>query len=197
MKRKQTVIFLAILSLLIITGCGEMQPKKSLSPEQQAEYISMGKKITMQSFKALSSEVMQAIDAGGVEHAVSYCQVQANPLIDSLSKSYKADIHRVSDKFRNPANKPDALDAKIILTYRQQLEDGRELQPHLEYTGDKIIFYSPIIIPNPLCLQCHGEAGSTMQQQTFDYIKTRYPEDMATGYKLGDLRGVWKIMFNV
>jgi hypothetical protein len=197
MKRNQTVFFLTILGLLLITGCGETQQKKSLSPEQQAEYISKGKKITMMSFKALSSEVMKAIEAGGVEHAVAYCQVQANPLIDSLSKAHQAGISRVSDKFRNPVNKPGALDEKVLTAYRQQLDEGQELQPHLEYTGDTIIFYSPILILNPICLQCHGEAGSTMGQQTFEYIKSRYPDDQATGYKLGDLRGVWKIMFNV
>ena len=188
-------------SLLIFTGilflfsCQGPTIKKSLSPEQQADYLAKGKKITMFSFKALSSEVIKAIETGGVQHAVDYCHLQANPLTDSLSLAYDAKISRVSDKNRNPANVADSLDSKIINAYRQQIEAGQELQPHLEFTQDEVIYYSPIIILNPLCLQCHGEPGITMDPANETFIKTKYPDDNATGYKLGDLRGVWKIRF--
>jgi hypothetical protein len=189
-------LFAAIIACLVIS-CSGPAPKNTLSTDDQAKYITEGKKIAMFSAKALTGKVIHALEAGGVEHAVEYCNLQASPLIDSLSKSYQARIFRVSDKYRNPANKPDSLDMSILSIYRNQVKEGQELQPHLEVSGDQVIYYAPILILNPVCLQCHGEPGSTMEQSSRDFIKSKYPDDKATGYKLGDLRGVWKIMFNV
>ena len=188
---------LIICGLLLLSACQGPAPKNNLSTEKQAEYLARGKKITAFSFKALSSEVIRAIEEGGIIHAAEYCHLQASPLTDSLSKTYQADISRVSDKYRNPENKADELDMKIIGDYRKQVNEGRELQAHLEVTGDQVIYYSPIIILNPVCLQCHGELGKTMETENDEFIKSKYPEDKATGYKLGELRGVWRIMFNV
>jgi hypothetical protein len=182
--------------LLILSGCQDAVHKKSPSPEEQAKYIQKGKMITALSFKALSGEVMQAINEGGVQHAVDYCKVHASPLIDSLSAKHQVKISRVSDRYRNPENKPGELDLTVIEAYREQLAAGNELQAHLEVTADEIIYYSPILILNPVCLNCHGEAGSTALQENIDFIKTKYPEDLATGYKLGDLRGVWRIVLS-
>ena len=193
MNKSKTFIFLTFSCLILLTSCQTSVQKNKLSLEKQADLISKGKKITMLSFKALSGEVMKALQEGGVQHAIAYCHLQASPLIDSLSLVDKAKISRVSDKYRNPSNKPGDLDLTVIKSYQQQLANGLELQPHLELTGDEVVFYSPILILNPACLQCHGEPGSTMGQDHFDFIKSKYSGDLATGYKLGELRGVWKI----
>ncbi|MCU0370759.1 MAG: DUF3365 domain-containing protein [Bacteroidales bacterium] len=188
--------FLLVSLSLFLFSCQDPVHKNSLTPEQQAELIAKGKKITMLSFKALSGEVIDAINEGGVQNAVGYCHVQASPLIDSLSKVHQAKISRVSDRYRNPQNKPGELDLEVIHAYQKQLAEGSELQPHLEVTADEVIFYSPILILNPLCLNCHGEPGTTLEQANLDFIRSKYPDDRATGYKLGDLRGVWKIMMS-
>ena len=184
-----------VFSLISLIAC-QGYVKRGLTPEQQAEFIKQGKRITLLSGKALSSEVVKAIEEGGLTHAVDYCHLKASPLTDSLSKANKVVIDRVSDQYRNPLHKADALDLQVLDTYRQQIASGQELQPHLEMTGDIVIFYSPILLLNPLCLQCHGEPGSTMDAQVNEFIKTKYPDDLATGYKLGDLRGLWKITFS-
>jgi hypothetical protein len=195
MNKFRAFFFLTILSPFILISCQTPAKKNSLSPEKQAELISKGKTIVGQSFKAFSKELMKSLQQGGVKNAVSYCHLQTSPLIDSLSKTYTVAISRVSDKYRNPDNKPGDLDITVLEAYQKQLAEGRELQAHLEMTADEVVFYSPILILNPACLQCHGEPGLTMEQENFDFIKSKYPEDLATGYKLGDLRGIWKIVF--
>jgi hypothetical protein len=194
MTKNNLAIFFSLLVLLY--SCQGPAPKNRLSPEEQAKLITRGKTITMLSFKAFSKELMKALNEGGVKHAVDYCHLQASPLVDSLSKVHKVKISRISDKFRNPENKPGELDLGVIATYKKQLADGDELQPHLEMTGDEVIFYTPILVLNPVCLNCHGEPGSTMEQENFDLIKSKYPDDLAYGYKLGDLRGIWKIVMS-
>jgi hypothetical protein len=149
----------------------------------------------MISFRAFSKEVMNALNEGGVEHAVGFCHLRAGSLTDSLEKSNQVRISRISDKFRNPSNQPGELDLTVLKAYQEQLAVGQELQPHLEVTGREIIFYSPILILNPVCLNCHGKAGSTLSTENAEFIKSIYPGDQATDYILGDLRGAWKIVF--
>lgn len=195
MIKSPSVIFLTIFCLIFFHSCQTSFKKNSLPPEKQAELIARGKEITMQSFRAFSGELMKVLQEGGVMRAVGYCHLQASPIIDSLSSVYGVTVSRVSDKYRNPENKPGELDFTVLEAYRQQLAEGQELQPHLEITANEIVFYSPILVLNPACLQCHGVPGSTMEQENYDFIKTKYAGDLATGFKLGDLRGVWRIVF--
>lgn len=187
---------LTICILAILSSCQSFQQKKQLSPEEQLALIEKGKTITQQSFKALSGELLQALQEGGVQNAIGYCHLQASPIIDSLSAVYNAIISRVSDKNRNPENKAGEADMLVLEAYRAQLAEGRELQPHLEVTGESIVYYAPILIQNPACLLCHGEPGGTVESENYDFILSKYPDDRATGYQYGDLRGVWKVILN-
>lgn len=44
----------------------------------------------------------------------------------------------------------------------------------------------------PTCLKCHGGAED-IAGGTRAVLAEKYPRDRATGYQLGDLRGMWKI----
>lgn len=193
---KHSLLLLTPLILFALNACDSFQGKKALTAEEQMEYFSKGKMITEQSFKALSGELMAALQEGGVQNAVGYCHLQASPIIDSLSNAHKVAIFRVSDQYRNPENKPDKADLAVMDAYRQQMQQGRELQPHLEFTGDQITYYAPITIQNPACLLCHGTPGETIEQENYDFILSKYPGDLATGYQQGDLRGLWKVVLN-
>ena len=58
--------------------------------------------------------------------------------------------------------------------FARRLPDGR------------IAYAEPLVI-QPVCLTCHGaEVGPEIKAA----IAERYPQDQATGYKLGELRGV-------
>jgi hypothetical protein len=61
--------------------------------------------------------------------------------------------------------------------------------------ADRIVFYSPIVITNALCLQCHGTPEIEVRPETLAAIAKLYPRDQATGFKLGDLRGLWRVEF--
>lgn len=47
----------------------------------------------------------------------------------------------------------------------------------------------------PTCLKCHGNKATDIDVATQEIIDARYPNDLATDYKLGDFRGAWKITF--
>jgi hypothetical protein len=44
------------------------------------------------------------------------------------------------------------------------------------------------LIAVPVCLNCHGP-GETINPEVRKVLSARYPEDQATGFQDGDLRG--------
>ena len=154
------------------------------------DYLTEGKKITAIAFAALSSKLQSAMQEGGVANAVSYCNVAALPLIDSLSKAHTVDIKRTSLKYRNPIDAPTESEYEVLNTFSDQLQKEKSLRPVLkEHT-----FYAPIMIAQP-CLKCHGKLGETLSESDYKHILKTYPEDKAIGYSPGDLRGMWVVSF--
>jgi hypothetical protein len=186
-------IAMSILLILFFAACNSQQQKtdESSNTIDTAAYLQKGDSISAIVQKVLLANVMQAMKSGGPGYAVSFCNEQAMPLTDSLAKAHNCLIQRVSDKYRNPANKLTAQDqeiwAKMASAATAYTISGSE--------NGQVVFYKPIKIAMPACLTCHGTAGKEMDPKTFEIIKQKYPDDLAAGYKEGDLRGLWKITF--
>lgn len=166
-----------------------------LNETQRAAYLEKGKAIAGATFTELSSRLQAAMQEGGVTLAVEYCQLNAFPLVDSLSKVHGADIRRTTLKVRNPKDKPSALEQEVLETYAQQDAKGETIGPIVKALEDQeVAFFAPIRT-NAFCLQCHGKPGETLKEEDYALIRQHYPEDKAIGYQDGDLRGMWSIRF--
>ena len=184
---------LSILLILIFTSCNPKQQKTSGTGKavDTADILKQGDSITNRVQKLLLSNVMQAMKAGGPVNAVAFCNVHALSLTDSLEGEYNCIIQRVSDKYRNPANKPTETDLEVMT----KMSSTNPMKPLLVTENGRMIYYKPIKIAMPACLTCHGGAGKEIDSKTLEIISQKYLGDLATGYKEGDLRGLWKITF--
>ena len=54
------------------------------------------------------------------------------------------------------------------------------------------VFYRPIRIGVDVCLKCHGDAES-LAPEVSDRLAELYPDDRATGFAMGDLRGAFVV----
>ncbi len=103
-------------------------------------------------------------------------------------------VRRVSEKVRNPADTPDAEELVVLRAWQDAHTAGRltpttERQEIVTAGGRRYIHYmKPIFIAGPVCLQCHG-ARDKLAPDVADALKELYPNDQATGYAIGDLRG--------
>ncbi len=185
--------FFLLLAAVLIVSCNSTQQKSNESSLliDSAAIFQKGDTITAQVQKILLTNVMQAIKTGGPAYAVEFCNEKAISLTDSLAHKYNCRIQRVSDKYRNPVNKPDSSDAEIFM----QIRSSGKMNPIIAEEKGQVVYYKPIKIAMPACLQCHGNPGMEVDLKTQDIIRQKYPEDLATGYKEGDLRGLWKITF--
>jgi len=173
------------------------QHGKSVSqlPEQDQTYADIGMSYAKSTKATLGKNLMGAIQKEGVLHALSFCNVQAMPLTDSMATKHNAIIKRVSDQNRNPSNQANEVEKSYIDLYKQTLQDGEEPEPIVTEENDKVNFYYPIVT-NAMCLKCHGTPGREIQPKTLQKIQALYPDDKAIGYTVNEVRGMWSISFD-
>ena len=193
----KATILAAISFLIIFTSCDNSGKKVNGQTGEtivraDVDYLNEGREIAETTFKVLSANLQNAMAEGGIENALSYCNVNAMPLTDSLSKHYNVTIKRVSDKTRNPLNAPTKEEQKVINDYLEKVENRKTVLEKGD--NNKRTFYAPITTKG-LCLNCHGTVGKTMLPENYEKIKMLYPNDKAIGYNEGDLRGIWSIEF--
>jgi hypothetical protein len=168
--------------------------KKITEAEIVSKVHDIGSMIAMSTKKTLGKNLQQALMSGGVENAIRFCKINAMPLVDSLSRQFDASIKRVTKKARNPDDLPNDLESTILDAYEQQLNDSLKLQANVQKIDEaNYLFTQPIFIDNALCLTCHGSLENGLTEETKNFIKEKYPDDKATGYAIGDLRGMWSI----
>jgi hypothetical protein len=64
-------------------------------------------------------------------------------------------------------------------------------------TAQAVHYLKPIFIQAEGCLRCHGVPGQTLLPEASALLSDRYPQDQATGYGPGDLRGAWHLSWPV
>ncbi len=144
----------------------------------------------------LKENLQKKMKSEGPLGALDFCAGNAQALTDKINQKAKKGIRikRVSKKYRNPVNRPDKLDTLAFKFFEQKFaHDGKYPEnfiARLRHKQDKDIevfrYYEPLVIEKP-CLACHGD---NIKSKVAAKIKEYYPNDMATGYKLGDLRGL-------
>lgn len=157
-----------------------------------AEIIARGKKIGNELIKTLGSELMQAIEQDGLINAIEVCQMKAIPLTASVGHKGGVKVKRTSHKVRNPGNRADELDLKVIETYlSSKVADAPE--PVIQIHSSEIRYYQPLLMQD-VCVKCHGPSESLDPELT-RVLAQRYPNDQAVGFKRGELRGVIRVEF--
>ncbi len=188
-------ILLILLTVAFFTACRHEGPGAAKDKANAAEpgWADIGMNYAMAAQKLLGQNLTEAIQSKGLPGALEFCNVQAIPLTDSVSRQYNAVIRRVSDKPRNPGNQANAEELQHIARYKQQLAAGEKPEPVVLHRNGIAQFYYPITT-NGLCLQCHGPHDS-LQAELLQKLTVLYPDDKATGYSLNEVRGIWSIAF--
>jgi len=166
------------------------------APFDEAAAMQRGQDIAMATFQQLSTRLQGAMAEGGPAGALQYCSVAALPLVDSLGAVQGIRIKRTSDRLRAPHDMPDADEQRRLNEVLALLANGvkpMDLPPQALVLGDSIAYYQPILINMPTCLKCHGTPGVEVDSATMAMLAQKYPGDAATGYAVGDFRGLWSV----
>jgi hypothetical protein len=152
----------------------------------------LGEEILSATASAYLNTLKRAIVENGISGAIDFCQLSASGIAAGLQDSLGVTITRVTDKPRNPANMLSESDKAIWEAYAYMPENlNGQIQ---EYDAESLIYTKPITIGSTLCLNCHGQVGSDITPENYSLIKSRYPNDEAVNYEVGNFRGMWRII---
>jgi methyl-accepting chemotaxis protein len=94
-------------------------------------------------------------------------------------------IKQTSLKYRNPLNKPDEDEKRIL-----KIIEGKKLDEYYEVDKkNKVIRYAKALRINHVCLKCHGVPGKDVPMPLYNALVKDYGK-VAFNYKLGDIRGI-------
>ncbi len=140
----------------------------------------------------LKGKLMHAIQTEGPINAVSICAQEAQKLATEISdKSGDWEIKRVSLKARSTHATPDEWEKnglqQLDLQNEKKINDDPLVVVQNDASGFRML---KGIKTEAICLTCHG---ANINENLAKKIKELYPNDMATGYQLNQLRGAFSV----
>ncbi len=124
----------------------------------------------------------------GPANAIDVCRLEA-PALAAKHSTAGIEIGRSSHRLRNPANSGPAWVRDVIDAY---LDNPVDREPRtVSLDGERQGYVEPILT-QPLCLACHG---SSVDPVVAAALASHYPDDRATGFEVGDLRGVFWVEY--
>ena len=168
----------------------------TIPPTVETAVREKGQAIAAQAFGVLSSRLGKAIADAGLTNAIQFCSVHGITLTTAVGVTNEVVLRRVTHRPRNTQNRADTNELELIRYFESELNKGATPQPAIgtNRTGF-YTYYAPIVLTLPLCLNCHGQPGQDIQPEVLAQLKATYPADEATGFKLGQLRGLWSVDF--
>lgn len=144
---------------------------------------------------ALKGELTAAMQAGGPLNAIEVCHTRAPAIADAVSLESGMSVSRVSLRNRNPDNAPTEWQAAVLRDFETRLAAGEAAdalswQEIVQTDGMREYRFMKAIPTMPMCLACHGVDIAPTVAET---IAELYPEDKATGYREGDIRGAFVV----
>lgn len=154
--------------------------------DEDAGLIQKGDNASTMLLQKLGGELKKHMSESGPIGALDFCSNNALALTQEVATSTGTQIKRVSINNRNPINQPTVEEKTVLERWNQAAGNGH-LPPFevITLANGKKAYLKPIVIQNEACLKCHGNVSGEVESA----IKRLYPEDKATGYKMGDLRG--------
>lgn len=182
------------LALLVVGGCSSGPSTSSVpastptsaSAVTEAQATQTAKETFQQFGKTLKAELQKAISEAGPVNAVEVCHARAPQIAEEISKARGFSMGRSSHRLRNQNNAPDEDIARYLEKYSAS---GKEAPVAAVSTDEGWTVIAPIIT-QPLCVTCHGDP-KTFSPELTQALNKYYPNDKATGFKPGDLRGVF------
>lgn len=152
---------------------------EGLTPEQtlQARHAALSRDQLM---SRLMEELTAAIEAGGPEAAIAVCHERAPEIAAAVAEENGVEIGRTSFRLRNPRNSPPSWAEDLVAERRSE-------PAFLEAPDGSLAALYPIRLKAG-CTMCHG-AQAEIPDEVAARLAELYPEDRATGFTEGDLRG--------
>ncbi len=183
------------LGVLLLTVAGIAGAQSTPPSTIDASLVQSTRGIAGELLGQLGQKLKAAMSTDGPVAAVSVCKESAPAIARQLSIANDAKVTRVGTRVRNQnMGVPNAWQKEALTQFEARLSQG-EKAADIEYWqvadnghGKSELRYAKAIAIQPQCLSCHGSAQDIAAPLT-EKLRIEYPNDQATGYSVGQLRG--------
>jgi hypothetical protein len=161
------------------------------------EWLTQSRLLAQQLGTELKAELTRALTSAGPTGAIAVCRTRAPDIAAKLSRESGAVVSRTALRVRNPANAPDEMQRAVLEQFAGDLAAGRTELPleaavEINRGGRIERRYMRAIPMDAMCLACHGQQ---LAPGVASAIASDYPEDQATGFEPGQLRGAVSVVW--
>lgn len=142
----------------------------------------------------LKSALGAALSKGGVTGAIEFCATAATRITAEVAERHGVRMGRTALRRRNPGNAPEPWQREMLQSFAAEVAAGAQPASRIAWrverdgAGQRTRVLLGIGTEAP-CLACHG---SVLAPDVRAKLAERYPDDQATGFAVGDLRGaIW------
>jgi hypothetical protein len=133
-----------------------------------------------------------AMQSVGPTGAIDVCYRDAPAIAAAVMAEQGVRIGRMSvpGRNRNPQQDADGWQADVLEVFSRAVAAGAPAGEQVHVARDastNVLRFARGIETEPVCLACHGTTIAPAVEAT---IAERYPDDRATGFAIGDLRGL-------
>lgn len=154
-----------------------------------APWLGDARKVASMVPPKLLQVLQEEIAKGGPASAVEVCRDKAPQMAKAASEQTGWAIRRVSLRNRNPKAVPDAWERAALEDFDRRAAAGESpaTLEKWEVFGQEYRYMKALPV-QPLCISCHGPAGE-LGAGVPEKLKAHYPQDLGTGYAVGQIRG--------
>lgn len=178
--------------LLVSVGAAAGVAASHASASPEAQPAERAASAAMAFSMELRGALTSAMASGGLQQAVEVCHAEAPQIAARVSAAHGVQIGRVGVRSRQPANRLEGWQKSVLDRWVANAPQGSPATwlPVVERDADSSATrWAKAIETEGPCLACHGPAIDVNVEAT---IRQHYPDDPATGFDLGSLRGlVW------
>lgn len=145
----------------------------------------------------LASVLGAEIERSGPAGAIAVCRDEAPKLARAASQESGWSVRRVSLRQRNPKAVPDEWERAALEDFDRRAAAGDkpaslERAEVVQQQGRPVMRYMRALPVVELCTQCHG-TPERLSSAVRERLAELYPQDAATGYSIGQIRGAMTI----
>lgn len=173
-EREGRAVLWQVVSADVLTP--EQQQQKALAEQARAEMFG-------RLFKRLGEAMAAAGPDGqavGPSGAVAVCKDEAPKIAQQVAREKGVMIGRTSDRLRNPGNVAPPWASAVLAE--------KPAEPRVVLNTDGTLGLTLPVRLASNCIVCHG-APEQIDPATRAALQAAYPQDRATGYREGDIRG--------
>lgn len=182
---------LALLPFLLLLHVGVVHAQDTAALDEQS------RQTARELLQSMGGELKAAMSSGGPVEAISACKTKAPAIAASVAQKTSMQIKRVSAKNRNPKAVPDDWENAALASLEKRLANGEkpdtlDMSAIVETPNGKVYRYAKALVTQAVCLNCHGTSDKLIPDVKAK-LAVEYPDDKATGYTPGMIRGVLSI----